>query len=123
MASYPVAQHTEAANRQHYEVPAAFFHQVLGARRKYSSCFYETSETTLDQAEIRGLELTVEHANLQDGQRILELGCGALVIPEQVAVQQAETAFDGMDNISDAHTANLFRAQLARLVDMVRVIG
>jgi chromate reductase len=55
--------------------------------------------------------------------QILELGCGALVIPEQIAVQQAETAFDDMDNISDARTANLFRAQLARLVDMARVIG
>ena len=76
MASYPVAQHPDAANQQHYEVPAAFFHQVLGARRKYSACFYETPETTLDQAEIRALELTVEHAGLQDGQRILELGCG-----------------------------------------------
>src|SRR3954471_10634098 len=48
--------------------------------------------------------------------QILELGCGALVIPEQVAVQQAETAFDEMDNIADGRTANLFRAQLARLI-------
>src|SRR5471030_353963 len=46
--------------------------------------------------------------------QILELGCGALMIPEQVAVQQAETAFDDMDNIVDARTANLFRAQLER---------
>jgi cyclopropane-fatty-acyl-phospholipid synthase len=76
MAAYPVAQHTDAANQQHYEVPAAFFQTVLGARRKYSSCYYETAATTLDQAEIRALELTVEHAGLADGQRILELGCG-----------------------------------------------
>ena len=55
--------------------------------------------------------------------QILELGCGALVIPEQVAIPQAETAFDEMDNIIDTATANLFRAQLARLVDMARLIG
>ena len=55
--------------------------------------------------------------------QILELGCGALVIPEQVAVQQAETAFDDMDNIIDSRTANLLRTQLARLVDMARLIG
>lgn len=55
--------------------------------------------------------------------QILELGCGALVIPEQVAVQQAETAFDDMDNIIDARTANLFRAQLERLVEMARLIS
>ncbi len=39
--------------------------------------------------------------------QILELGCGALVIPEQVSIQRAETAFDDMDNIADAGTANL----------------
>lgn len=55
--------------------------------------------------------------------QILELGCGALVIPEQVAVQHAETAFDEMDDIIDGRTANLFRAQLARLVELARVIG
>ncbi len=55
--------------------------------------------------------------------QILELGCGALVIPEQVAIPQAEHAFDDMDNIVDARIANLFRAQLARLADMARLIG
>jgi chromate reductase, NAD(P)H dehydrogenase (quinone) len=55
--------------------------------------------------------------------QILELGCGALVIPEQVAILQADNAFDDMDNIIDVTIANLFRAQLARLVDMARLIG
>jgi chromate reductase len=54
--------------------------------------------------------------------QILELGCGALVIPEQVAIPQADQAFDDMDNIIDIRTANLFRAQLARLVDMARLM-
>lgn len=55
--------------------------------------------------------------------QILELGCGALVIPEQVAIQQADHAFDEMDNIADIRIANLFRAQLARLVDMARLLA
>ena len=55
--------------------------------------------------------------------QILELGCGALVIPEQVAISQADHAFDDMDNIVDIGTANLLRAQLARLVDMTRLLG
>ncbi len=54
--------------------------------------------------------------------QILELGCGALVIPEQVAVAQADEAFDDMDNITDAATIDLLRAQLARLVDMARLM-
>ncbi|HEX3710548.1 MAG TPA: NAD(P)H-dependent oxidoreductase [Pseudolabrys sp.] len=54
--------------------------------------------------------------------QILELGCGALVIPEQVAIPQADLAFDDMDNIADTRTANLLRAQLARLLDMARLM-
>jgi chromate reductase len=54
--------------------------------------------------------------------QILELGCGALVIPEQVAIPQADQAFDDMDNIVDTRTANLFRAQLERLVELARLM-
>jgi hypothetical protein len=54
--------------------------------------------------------------------QILELGCGALVIPEQVAIAQADHAFDEKDNIFDTGTANLLRAQFARLVDMARMM-
>ena len=52
--------------------------------------------------------------------QILELGCGALVIPEQVAIPQADQAFDEMDNIIDTRAANLLRAQLARLMEMAQ---
>jgi chromate reductase, NAD(P)H dehydrogenase (quinone) len=55
--------------------------------------------------------------------QILELGCGALVIPEQVAIPQADHAFDEMDNIIDTAAANLFRAQLVRLVEMARLLS
>jgi cyclopropane-fatty-acyl-phospholipid synthase len=64
------------ANEQHYEVPAEFFAQVLGAHRKYSSCWFATPGTTLDDAEAAALAASCERARLADGQRILELGCG-----------------------------------------------
>ncbi len=76
MAAYPIAVHTEAANAQHYEVPAEFFALVLGPRRKYSCCLYEDGAETLAEAEERALQVTAEHADLGNGQRILELGCG-----------------------------------------------
>ncbi|MDG2524181.1 cyclopropane-fatty-acyl-phospholipid synthase [Stenotrophomonas sp. HITSZ_GD] len=76
LAGSPLALHTDAANRQHYEVPAAFFQACLGKRLKYSSCYYPTGRETLDQAEDAMLKLYGERAGLADGQRILELGCG-----------------------------------------------
>jgi cyclopropane-fatty-acyl-phospholipid synthase len=76
MADNPIALHTDAANAQHYELPAEFFATVLGAHAKYSSCLYPTGTETLDQAELAALHATCEMAGLEDGQRILELGCG-----------------------------------------------
>ena len=54
--------------------------------------------------------------------QILELGCGALVIPEQVAIPRPTQAFDEMDNIIDTGTNNTFRAELDRLVDVARLM-
>ncbi len=71
-----IAVETAAANEQHYELPAAFFEQVLGANLKYSSCWWGEGVTDLDQAEALMLQLTCERAQLADGQKILELGCG-----------------------------------------------
>jgi cyclopropane-fatty-acyl-phospholipid synthase len=67
---------THRANEQHYEVPAAFFQLVLGSRLKYSSGLWEDSQTTLDQSEEAMLRLTCERAELADGMRVLDLGCG-----------------------------------------------
>lgn len=64
------------ANAQHYELPPEFFVRVLGAHRKYSSCFWPEGCTSLDEAESEALRITCERAQLADGMRILELGCG-----------------------------------------------
>jgi len=76
MTAHAIAEHTDAANSQHYEVPPAFFARVLGPNRKYSSCFYKEPMSTLQEAEEEALRQTIEHADLADGQSILELGCG-----------------------------------------------
>ncbi|ODA66701.1 Cyclopropane-fatty-acyl-phospholipid synthase [Methyloligella halotolerans] len=76
MADYPIALHTDTANEQHYELPAAFFEHVLGPQRKYSCCHYDGPDSTLAEAEESALRQTAHHADLADGQTILELGCG-----------------------------------------------
>ena len=60
-----VATHTAEANQQHYEVPTDFFRHVLGAKRKYSSCYWPEGVTTLDQAEDAMLELYAERLRVQ----------------------------------------------------------
>jgi len=72
----PVAAQPEAANAQHYEVPAGFFAAVLGPRLKYSCCTWNEDARSLAEAENAALVQVQERAELEDGQRILELGCG-----------------------------------------------
>ena len=72
----PIAEDVDKANEQHYEVPADFFLKSLGTHLKYSCCLYDEPGLSLDEAEARMLALSCERAELQDGQRILELGCG-----------------------------------------------
>jgi NAD(P)H-dependent FMN reductase len=50
--------------------------------------------------------------------QILELGCGALVIPEQVSVPRAELAFDEDDSLRDEALATALRTAMRRLVEL-----
>ncbi len=76
MGRSPIAPLADAANRQHYEVPAAFFEQVLGSRRKYSCCTWDQGVNDLDAAEEASLALACERAGIADGMTVLDLGCG-----------------------------------------------
>lgn len=76
LRSGPIAHVPEAANEQHYELPAEFFQAVLGPHLKYSCCCFDSPQATLADAEAAALRITCERAQLRDGQTVLELGCG-----------------------------------------------
>ncbi len=72
----PIAPLPELAKAQHYEVSPAFFERVLGPRLKYSCSLWEPGTGDLAAAEEAMLDLTAARAQLADGMRILDLGCG-----------------------------------------------
>jgi cyclopropane-fatty-acyl-phospholipid synthase len=76
MRTAEIAPVPELANEQHYEVPAEFFGLVMGCHRKYSSCFWSDLTETLDDAEEEALRVTCRHAGIENGMKVLELGCG-----------------------------------------------
>ena len=53
---------------------------------------------------------------------VLEVGCGALVLPEQVTVANAVQAFDAMDNLIDARSAERLRLVVQKLIEMARLM-
>ena len=117
----PVAAQPEAANAQHYEVPPGFFAAVLGPRLKYSCCTWNEEARSLAEAENAALVQVQERAELEDGQRILELGCGwgslTLWMGERLPNSQITA-------ISNSHGQREFIEQRARErgLDNVRVI-
>lgn len=113
MVEFAIAEHTQAANEQHYEVPAEFFALVLGPRRKYSCCLYTAGAETLAAAEARALAETISNADLADGHRILELGCGwgslTLTMAERLPASRITA-------VSNSHSQRAFiMAEAARL--------
>jgi len=76
LTTRPLADSPEKANEQHYEVPPEFFQLALGPHLKYSGAYWPEGVESLDLAEAAMLALTSERAQLEDGQDILELGCG-----------------------------------------------
>ncbi len=76
LADGPVAVHTDTANAQHYEVPAAFFAAILGPRMKYSSALWPPGTESLAAAEEAMLALTAARAGVADGMDVLDLGSG-----------------------------------------------
>jgi cyclopropane-fatty-acyl-phospholipid synthase len=133
----PIAINTAAANEQHYEVPTGFYQLCLGRNLKYSSGLWNEGVDTLDGAEEAMLRLTCERAGLQNGQRILELGCGwgslsmwmASHYPDaritavsnsatQRAFIEAECARRGLNNL-EVITCDMNRFEIADRFDRV----
>lgn len=93
-----IAPLPEKANEQHYEVDAAFYHLCLGQRRKYSCCYWAPETKTLNEAEVLALQQTCAHADLHDGQAILELGCGWGALSLWMAEHYPNAQITGVSN-------------------------
>jgi len=94
----PIAIETRSANEQHYEVPTAFFQLVMGRHMKYSSCYWDASCKTLDDAEALALKITSARAAITDGMKILELGCGWGSLTMYMAAQFPLATITGVSN-------------------------
>ncbi|KAI3835196.1 hypothetical protein MKX03_000367, partial [Papaver bracteatum] len=67
---------TEAVNIDLYELPVASVQASLGSTLKQSFCYFKEESMTIDEAEIAAYELYCERAQINDGQTILDIGCG-----------------------------------------------
>lgn len=116
-----IAVCTDDANDQHYEVPAALYERVLGKRLKYSSGLWSDGVSTLDEAEEAMLALYVERSGIQDGHRVLELGCGWGSLTLYLAEHFPNSPITGVSNSASQREHILARAA-ERGLDNVEIV-
>lgn len=118
MKNSPIAVLTEKANEQHYELPADFFELILGKQRKYSCCLYPDARLSLDEAEEQALLETARHALLDDGQDILELGCGWGSLSLWMARRYPNSKILGVSNSKSQRDSIMKRAEAEGLTNL-----
>ena len=108
----PIAIETKAANDQHYEVPTQFYQYCLGKHLKYSSGFWNEGIKDIDTSEKDMLEITCERAELQNGQEVLELGCGWGSLSLYMSVKFPQSNFTV---VSNSRTQKIYIDEKAKL--------
>ncbi|WP_322028924.1 SAM-dependent methyltransferase [Paraburkholderia sp. J76] len=119
----PIAIETQAANAQHYEIPGAFFAAHLGPRLKYSCGYYPRGDETLAQAEEAMLSLYAARAQIADGQRILDLGCGWGALALWLAQRYPHAQIVGLSNSHGQRAFIEHRASELGLANLRIVFG
>lgn len=121
MSNNSIALLTDKANEQHYEVPAEFYEIVLGQHSKYSCGYWKPECTSLDQAEADALELTCKHADISNGQNILELGCGWGSLTLWMAAKYPDSQITAVSNSHSQrlHIQNKAKASALKNVNVI----
>lgn len=121
LISSPIAVNTREANEQHYELPTEFFKLVMGKHMKYSCGFWKDVTTDFNTSEEDMLEITVQRAELQDGQAILELGCGWGSLTLYMASKFPNSQIVGVSN-SASQREYILREAKSRKLNNLRII-
>ena len=64
------------AIHHHYDVSNTFYEYVLGPSMTYTCAVFPTEDATLEEAQETKYDLVARKLDLQEGQRLLDLGCG-----------------------------------------------
>jgi cyclopropane-fatty-acyl-phospholipid synthase len=72
--------HSQARDRQavthHYDVSNRFYEMVLGPSMTYSCAVFESPEDSLEEAQLRKVDLIARKLDLAPGMKLLDVGCG-----------------------------------------------
>ena len=119
----PIAIETKKANDQHYELPSRFFELVLGDHMKYSCGLWDKENSDLHSSEKDMLELYCKRADLQNGQTVLDLGCGWGSFSLFAAERYPDSSFTAISNSNSQRIAILKNARERNLSNLEVITG
>lgn len=138
MASYPlqkilrrisrtvrsVQQHNPIGKAQknvahHYDLSAEMYSLFLDRDMQYSCAYFENGDESLEAAQEKKKRHIAAKLKLEDGQRILDIGCGWGGMALYLA-QRANVEVLGVTLSEEQHRAAVDRAQKVGLADRVR---
>jgi cyclopropane-fatty-acyl-phospholipid synthase len=108
------------AVRHHYDVSNEFFELFLGPTMVYSCAIFSRGAKTLEQAQEEKLETVARKLELQEGERVLDVGCGWGGFPLWAATKHGASVVGITLSPPQAEKARQ-RAERAGVADRVEV--
>ncbi len=84
-----------------YDLPQEMLNRMLGDGKviypKYSMGLWEKGATTLEQSQVQMIDDLIEKLDIQDGDRILDFGCGWGCVPNYIMSKFPNVRFTGIN--------------------------
>ena len=88
----------------HYDLTDALFASFLDPWRQYSCAYFHSQDDDLDQAQVTKLARLAAKLNLQNGNRVLDIGCGWGGLARALAVCRDDVTVTGITLSSSNRT-------------------
>jgi cyclopropane-fatty-acyl-phospholipid synthase len=108
------------AVRHHYDVSNEFFELFLGPSMVYSCAIFSRGAQTLEQAQEEKLETVARKLDLEEGDRVLDVGCGWGSFPLWAATEHGASVVGITLSLPQAEKARQ-RAEEAGVADRVEI--
>jgi cyclopropane-fatty-acyl-phospholipid synthase len=87
--------------KKQYDLPQGMLNKMIGEGKliypKYSMGLWEKGVTSLEQAQIQMLDDVIEKLGIQDGDNILDFGCGWGSVPNYILSKFPNVTFTGLN--------------------------
>lgn len=114
--------HSRSRDRQaishHYDVSNRFYEMVLGPSMTYSCAVFKTANDTLEDAQVRKVDLVARKLALEPGMRLLDVGCGW----GAMAIHAAQTYGASVVGITLSTEQQIYATEQARLAGVADLV-